>query len=98
MPGLRLPEPDPVMTVPPARGPGDGIAVGVVMSVSPPLGPGETPAGVAVAPMRMVPAPLGPGDSEGPVSAYETRAYQAFGPGDIAVPRPALKRAVARKG
>lgn len=97
MPAVSVPDGDGdvgQMSVPAPLGPGDAdprSTVQVARPVEPPLGPGDTPRDATVQAMPDVKPAAGPGDSVGPESEYEMRALPAFGPGDIAVPRPAIR-------
>ena len=99
-------DPDPRFTVStaaavaPPLGPGDvdprSSSAAPAVAVRSPLGPGELSDGSTVQEMPPVPPPARPGDQVGPDSEFEVRAVPAFGPGDLAVPRPAIRRPIRR--
>lgn len=97
MPDLRVSDAD-VMTVPACPGPGDeqpGRAASVALAVVGPLAPGDDARAVPADAMPPVCGPLAPGATEGDEPTTETRAHPAFGPGDVDVPRAAMR--VTRK-
>ena len=93
-PGDHIGELQEMAPVRPPLGPGDTdpreASRGVGRPVVAPLGPGDTPLGAVLHVARPVEPAPGPGD--GPASAYIVGAYPAFGPGDVAVPRPVMRR------
>ena len=93
-PGDSVGEPQEAGPVRPPLGPGDTdpreASRGVGRPVMAPLGPGDTPPGAIVQIARPVEPSPGPGD--GPEPAFVVGVHPAFGPGDIAVPRPVIRR------
>ena len=76
-------------------GPGDsvpGAVVSVNRPVRGPLRPGDSPTEATLVAMAPVSPPLGPGDAVGDALDDDVFAPPPFGPGDVAVPRPVIRR------
>ena len=76
-------------------GPGDSVPGALVSASRPvhgPLGPGDSPTEATLVAMAPVSPPLGPGDAVGDPLDYDVLAPAPFGPGDVAVPRPVIRR------
>ena len=82
------------VSAPPPLGAGEtppGIVPQIMAPAPSPLGAGETPPGVLIAEMPPVRSAPGAGDLVGPETLFDVRALAPPGPGELAVPRPAIR-------